>query len=154
MGASGGEITFNTRYPFAKLDSENAVSFRIITLFFNTEPPNPSGSGSDTFKRTLIYSFPHGYNYTPSTWFMLSLDNFTSAFGTEGAYIAGGGDIPTNSSAEIKIIADASKIYFYVDKYYTASSGVTAPTIQGQFVTIRSYAFVNDLSGSDVPTHA
>ena len=34
IGAATKDITFNTKYPFAKLDSTNTVSFQNINLIF------------------------------------------------------------------------------------------------------------------------
>lgn len=164
---SGKDITFNTRYPFWKLDSLNPVSFQIITILLNVEPPNPDGAVV-FYKRNLIYSFPHGYKYVPSTWFELSIPGFTPFYGPgynattagpfpvgpEGVYIKGGGGLPFVSSAVFIATVDNTNVNFYIDKYFDTTMGIVpAPNIIGDFLHIRSYVAVNDLSGTDVPTH-
>lgn len=151
--ASGPNITFNTQYPFYMLDSTNNVSFQVITLFFAHEPPNPDGTIS-TYQRTLIYSFPHGYNYVPATWFLVSLDNFKTAFGSEGAYLVGGGNFPTASSAVLIATVDATNVNLYIDKYYDAAFPTGPPSIIGFFVGVRAYVAVQTLAGDSVPSHA
>jgi len=153
-GALGTDVTFSTRYPFDKIDSTNKNSFQVITLFFAVDPPNPNGTSVKKI-RTPIYQFAHGYDYLPSSWFLNSLDNFTTAVGPEGVIIKGGSSAGTASAAVLAIEADSTNIYFYIDKYYdTSIFDFGIPTILGFFVAIRSYVFVNDLSGTDVPSHA
>ena len=150
IGASSKDITFNTRYPFAKLDSTNPVSFQVITLFFNTEPPNPSAGNTN---KTLIYSFAHGYNYEPSTWFLVSTDNFSSVIGTEGVWLFGNSTTFGSAYAILNIEVDTTNVNFYISKF-TSTSPVVNPDIIGYSVSIRSYIFVEDLSGGSVPSHA
>jgi hypothetical protein len=149
-GAVGKDITFSTRYPFAKLDSTNDTSFQLINLLFLHEPPNPDGVSS-FYQRTLVYSFAHGYTYTPSTWFLVSIDGFTSVIGSEGVYITGGGSSPSLTSSVFIAEVDDTNVNFYIDKYYIVFLGITPPSVLGLTLTIRSYAFVNDLLGNDVP---
>ena len=150
LGAVGKDITFNTSYPFAKIDSTNNVSFQIINILFLTEPPNPDGSVS-TYQRNLIYQFAHGYTYVPSTWFMVSNDNFTTALGTEGVVLTGNSTVL--GAAILIVTVDSTNVNFYVDKYW-GGIGVYKPVILGTSIEIRSYVFVNDLTGTDVPTSA
>ena len=157
--ATGTNLTFNTKYPFAKLDSTVNTSYQIITLFFNVEtptPPQPTGSPSNyTSITTLVYSYPHGYTYIPSTWFFLSLDNFATILGTEESFLKGGGTGFPSPGTKLSIRADATNIYFYVTKsrYYDGSIDLYYPII-GTFVSIRAYIFVEDLLGQSVPNQA
>jgi hypothetical protein len=150
-GTVGKDVTFSTRYPFAKLDSTNNVSFQTITILFGVDTPSPDGTDTTT-NSTLVYQFAHGYKYVPSTWFMVSVNAFTSALGTEGVYLVGGGDAPTLGSAYITAQVDATNVYFYINKLWVQSGGLPAPTVLGITLTIRSYIFVNDLSGMDIPS--
>ncbi len=153
INATGDEVIFNTKYPFWMLDSTNDVSFEIITLFFAKNPPVPDGTIS-TYQRTLIYSFPHGYTYVPSTWFLVSTDNFQTARGSEGVYLYGGGAAFALSSAVLVIEADTINVNFYIDMYWdTTVVASPAPTVLGLFVAIRSYVSVDGLLGDAVPTH-
>jgi hypothetical protein len=164
---TGADITFNTKYPFWKLDSLNPVSFQIITILLNVEPPNPDGA-VEFYKRNLIYSFPHGYNYVPSTWFELSIPGYTPFYGPgydettagpfpigpEGVYLRGGGGLPLISSAVFIVTVDSTNVNIFIDKYYDTTMGVTPPPdVIGDFLHVRSYVAVNDLLGGDVPTH-
>lgn len=152
--ATGQQVTFTTRYPFWMLDSTNSVSFQVITLFFAVDPPNPDGT-TTFYQRNLIYSFPHGYNYVPSTWFLVSIDNFQTAVGSEGVYLTGGGGLPALSSSVLVITADSKNVNFYIDKYWDTTIGaLPAPSILGFFVEVRAYVAVQDLSGTSVPSQA
>lgn len=151
--ATGQHITFNTQYPFAKLDSTNNSSFEIITLLFNTEPPNPSVSvGNSGSVETLVYKYPHGYTYTPSSWFLISLNNFTSVLGSEGSWIVGAATGLSPAAAQFNIKVDSTNVNFYVNKFWSNDGITPPPTIQGFFVTVRAYIFVEDLTGTDVPS--
>jgi hypothetical protein len=151
--ATGADITLNTKNPFAKLDSTNKVSFQVINLLFLHEPPNPNGTSS-TYQRTLVYSFPHRYKYVTSSWFLLSLDGFATARGSEGNYLVGGGAFATSSSAVLIVTVDQTNVNIYVDKYWVSASGFSAPSIIGFTASIRAYIFVNDLTGNDIPVQA
>lgn len=151
IGATSQDITFSTRFPFAKLDSTNPVSFEVLTIFFNNEPPDPSSS--NTNKRTLVLSYPHGYTYTPSSWFLISIDNFRSVSDQEGGYIVGSASGTGINNVTVPIIVDSENVNIYIDKFWGSGSG-SPPHIVGYFVTIRAYIFVEDLLGNSVPSHA
>jgi hypothetical protein len=153
VNATGVGVTFNTRYPFDKLDSTNTKSFQVITLFFSVDPPNPDGTIA-TYKRTQIYQFAHGYKYVPASWFLVSTDNFATTVGAEGVVLNVNNPDPTASSAVLIINVDSTNVTFYIDKYYNAGAlgPPPPPSILGFFVAIRSYVFVNDLLGTDVPS--
>lgn len=149
--AQGKHLTFNTRYPFGKLDSTNPVSFQIIRLFFNTEPPNPSAGNSN---RTQVYQYPHGYKYIPSTWFLVSIDNFTTVKGSEGVWIIGNAESTNNATAILRIEVDATNITFYIDKFVANVIPPVQPNIIGYTINVRAYVFVEDLLGNSVPSLA
>ena len=152
--ASGTDITLNTLQPFAKIDSTKPDSFQLINILFLHEPPNPDGS-TTFYQRTLVHHFAHSYKYVPSTWFLTSVDAMASAKGSEGVILAGGGDFPGFSSAMFMVEVDATNVTFYIDKYYdTRVFDLGVPTILGDTLTVRSYIFVNDLSGQDMPSQA
>lgn len=156
IGVAAKDITFSTRYPFHKLDSTNMNSFEIISVFFNTEPPDPvMPTSTATFSNTLVYKYAHGYTYTPSTWFLLSLDNFATTIGSEGAMILTIGQIPGSTNAIFNIQVDSTYVYFYVAKtwgYVFGTPDPNPPHIIGFTVSVRAYIFVNDILGGDVPS--
>jgi len=153
--ASGQNVTFSTRYPFAKLDSTSKNSFQVITLLFNREPPNPAPSPGNTgTTRTLVYSFTHGYTYIPSTWFLVSLDNFTTVLGSEGVWILGSASGVSPASATFEVDVDATSVNFYVKKTWTNDGITPTPSVIGFFVTVRAYIFVEDLTATSVPSQA
>lgn len=160
IGATAKDITFSTRYPFHKLDSTNQNSFQVLTIFFNQDTPNPTPPTSvETFSNTLVYSFPHGYTYVPSTWFLISTDNFKTTKGAEGSIIStpAGTQLPNSSNATLNITVDETNINIYILKqwgYVFGTPDPNPPTVLGMFVSIRSYIFVEDLSGTSVPSHA
>ena len=151
-GTNIKNLTFSTRYPFAKIDSTSTASFQMINIFFSVDTPNPDGTIVKQ-NSTLVYQFAHGYKYIPSTWFLVSLDGFNTVLGSEGCYIVGGGGIPYLGSAFLSVQVDATNVYFYVYKQYDSSLPFSAaPTVLGLTTTIRCYVFINDLSGTDVPS--
>lgn len=153
--AQGQHITFNTRDPFAKLDSTNVNSFEVITILFNTEPPNPSPPlGQTGTLRSLIYQYPHGYSYTPSTWFLVSKDNFVTVLGSEGVWILGNASGISPDIAKFEVDVDSTNINFYINKQWTNDGINGPPNIIGYFLTIRAYIFVGDLTATDVPASA
>jgi len=160
IGAVGKDITFSTRYPFHKLDSTNPNSFEIISLFFNTEPPNPTPPTSTaTFSNTLVYKYAHGYSYTPSTWFLISINNFTTTIGPEGSIIftSPTSGLPNSTNARLNIQVDDTYVYFYVYKTWGYVFGIpdpNPPNIIGFTVSVRAYVFVEDLLGGGVPSQA
>lgn len=151
IGAQSKDITFSTRYPFAKLDSTNPVSFQVLTIFLNSEPPNPAAV--NTSQQTLIYSFPHGYKYVPSSWFLVSIDNFQTVSAQEGGFIQGATSGTGTSNTTLPIIVDATNVNIYVNKFW-GSGSAGPPSIIGYFISIRAYIFVETLLGDSVPSHA
>jgi len=154
-GVDSVDAILNTRFPFHKLDSTNNVSFQVINITFINEPPNPvTPTSTATFSDTLVYSYPHGYEYTPSTWFLMSLDDFDTTLGPEGSMILVQGQLPGSTNAKLNIYVDDTNIYFYIKKtwgYVFGTPDPVAPNIINTRVSIRSYVFVEDLSGEMVP---
>jgi hypothetical protein len=157
-GANAKNVTFSTRYPFHKLDSTNSNSFEILTIFLSKDTPNPvTPTSTATFSNTLVYSFPHGYTYVPSTWFLISTNNFTTTTGSEGSiiYSSPTSQVPNSTNAILNIQVDATNVYFYVLKqwgYVFGAADPNPPTVLGMFVAIRNYIFVEDLLGGSVPS--
>lgn len=158
QNASGAQVTFNTRYPFHKLDSTNINSFQVVTILFGAEPPNPvAPTSTATYSESLVYSFAHGYTYVPSTWFLLSLDGFATTIGPEGNAFLVQGQIPGSTNAILNIRVDATNVNFYVTKtwgYVFGTPDPVAPNVFGLTVSIRSYVFVEDLLGNSLPSSA
>ena len=156
--ASSDDITFSTKNPFHKLDSTNEKSFQVITIFFNTEPPDPATPTSvATFSDTIVYQFKHGYNYTPSSWFLISLDNFATTLGPEGTILVRSGAVG-GTTARLNIYVDDTYVYFHIAKrwgysYFTSAPDGNPPHVIGLSVSIRAYIFVEDLTGTMVPSH-
>lgn len=132
------QVIFTTKYPFAKLDTTNLVSFQNIRLFFATEPPGVEGS----IVSTTVYSFKHGYTKPPTYW--LLYQNLASAntagsfaYGQEGSVIVS----PIVSTfAQLKILLDDTTAYIQVEKTWTM--GGPAPLIAGTTLLLRIYIFV------------
>jgi hypothetical protein len=85
----------------------------------------------------------------------MSIDNFQTTKGSEGAII----EIAPSSGiaqtyARLGITVDKENVNFYIYKQWWARAGIVDPNpphIIGFSVSIRSYIFVNDLLGGDVP---
>jgi len=163
--ATGKDVILNTRYPFAKLDSTNLVSFQSIEISFANDPPNPDGSTSDNLT-TLIYKFPHGYKYTPTVWCMFQRtvgagdqgDLTVTKFGPyqyESGVIAVSSASDLANYATLELAADDTNIYLGVMKVNVGAFGPDPPVnIAGYTLLVRVYVFVEDLLGTDVPNQA
>lgn len=153
--ATGPQAIFSTQFPFTKLDKTKTASFQTINLLFNREPPNPDGTINKGPLTTLVYQFAHGYNYIPSTWFLMQNPSQTG-LGLQPLYQQEGGIIlETNESffaaALFRMQVDATNVYFYVDKYYDGTGGGSSgplPNIKGFSLVIRVYVFAGDLTGT------
>lgn len=155
IGASASEITFSTRFPFHKLDSTNMVSFEVITLFLAVDTPNPAPPlGFSDTNSTLVHFYPHDYTYVPSSWFLVSLDNFKSVSGSEGLTVVGNTSGTSKASAQFRVEINDTNVNFYIDKFWLNNGIVSPPSVLGLFITVRAYIFVEDLSGTGVPSHA
>lgn len=146
----GTDVTFSTRYPFSKIDSTNSNSFQIINIVFLADTPNPDGVSNLT-NSTLVYQFAHGYKYVSSSWFLVSINGFVSALGTEGVRLVTALS-PLFGTAYFVATVDSTNVNFYINKTWEQSTGFPAPSVLGITLSIRSYVFINDLSGNDVPS--
>lgn len=163
--ASEAQLLMSLKYPFAKLDSTNPVSFQNINLTFLNEPPDApldgSGfSGHTTYKRTLVYQFPHGYKYQPTTWCM-SLSTLEDpdlshplAYQNGNMILLGfvGGSLGGATEAVLWVTADKNNVYLYVIKQTQAdgNGNFPSPEVQlvGSTVRLRVYVFVENLAGT------
>jgi hypothetical protein len=150
--AFGVEQLFSVKNPFAKLDKTKPSSFRNIRLLFNHEPPNPDGLIAFGPLTTLVYQFAHGYDYVPSTWFLMQ-NLAQTGVGLQPAYQQEGGTVIETdagffTAAILRVNADKDNVYFYVDKYYQQGDGQPLPNILGFTLLIRVYVFAGDLTGT------
>jgi hypothetical protein len=140
--ATGSNVLFNATNPFAMLDTANTASFQNISIFFNNDPPFPGVAGTSI--KTLIYSFPHGYTYTPQTWTLYQNNNGSGggnlSYGYEDSVIA---SQPGLNFAYLHVEADATNINIYVLK--VASLVPANPNIQAFTLKLRIYVFVEDI---------
>ena len=142
--ATGAQVTFNSRLPFIKLDTQNAKAFQTILLLITTDPPEPVSPVVETW--TTVHSFAHGYKYIPSleSLFYVSTAPPGSLFTQD--YFQDTGRLATQSAAnfaEIYAIADATNVYIIVHKLnYTINPGnlLTGATLQ-----ITVHVFVEDI---------
>lgn len=138
-------ILLSSKYPFHKMDTNNSGSFSITDLTITTEPTNPAnptaGSPVDTYvgapfteALTLVYTFNHGYSYVPSTWFMISINNFSTIIGYEGYLIAGDYTSLASSHSIFEIQVTNTAVNFYVRKKDTMLQALLLPcrTLQAQ----------------------
>lgn len=142
--AEFSKLNFSTKYPQAKLDRTNETSFQNINLTFLRDTPNPPAGSSNS---TLVYDFSHPYNYTPSFWVMGSKSGGyagTNYLQNEVAWLV---LVTAGTFAQLRITADSSKVYFYVDKS-VASAFDPNPDISAISLLLRVYVFVEDLLGS------
>lgn len=75
--ANGPQQLLSMKNPLTKLDVTNRVSFQTIQLLFNHEPPQ-APAVAPYYTNTLVYQFPHSYQYIPAVW--MSWQNLSPAF--------------------------------------------------------------------------
>lgn len=149
--ASTSEVVLTSKYPLAKIDRNNKVSFQNIRIFFANEPPAPA-VGTQTTITTFLYGFPHGYTYTPSYWAFSQAVGVFGQFSGDTTYfldsgLIGGNNISAGAAnATITIGVDATNCYIYINKF----TGLLGPQIfvAGASLTSRIYIFAEDVSST------
>lgn len=144
LTAEETDILLNITDPLAKLDVTNDVSFQNIELTFDTDPTEPSFPTTENID-TLVYSFPHGYTYTPQQWMLVQViipvaTPFYQEFFLDNGIVA---TSTVFSGATFWCAADETDINFYITKSITDAAGAPTP-INGLRLLVRSYVFVQD----------
>lgn len=140
--APTSKVTLNTNNPFIKLDTQNPKAFQSLTLLITTDPPEPVGPATDTY--TTVYSFSHRYTYIPSIETLFSVvtpppgTTFTETYYQDSGQIGG---MTINDGAFLYAIADATKVYFIVNKFKGA--GGSSNLLTGTTVAITPHVFVD-----------
>lgn len=139
--ASNEQLLVNSDYPFAKLDTQNNVSFQNIRIFFSRDTPFTAGA---TVK-TLVYSFAHGYTYVPQVWVLYQNQGSTGlgtgfSYGYEDSLILGNDAFNT---ATLHIEVDSQNVNVYVIKQTSAIPN--NPNIASYVLLLRVYVFVDDV---------
>lgn len=142
------EQLLNTKWPFAKLDVTNPVSFQNIRIVFNNDVPY---NGDGSARRTDVYQFKHGAvdpktgkKLVPQFWILGKNSNTTPG---AQAYFTGGGQIAAItafSPVVFGVEVDDTNVYLYVVKYYDNITPQNT-NIAGTILQIRCYIFVEDL---------
>jgi hypothetical protein len=148
LTSADADLLLNITDPLTKLDVSNDVSFRNITLTFVNNPPEPSGIFPDIYATTLVYSFNHGYDYVPATWFLIQVVLPVSGSIFYQSYFQDGGLVDSNSAfdeALFYVQVTATAVNFYIRKYYNSGAGGSPNDITGLVLKIRSYVFVEDI---------
>lgn len=146
--AAGADILMNVTYPFAKLDTSNTKSFQNIILTFENDPPEPTGAGADIYLDTLVYSFNHGYTYTPSFWNLIQITTPVAGTNFDQDYFQEVGVVAATTAADgvafFTEVTDTA-VNYYIEKYYDSAGFGSTNDITGLQLTIRPYVFVEDL---------
>lgn len=154
-------LLMTAKYPFAKLDSTNNVSFLNLAITFTHNVTYPAYNGGffpdvEYGAHQLVYQYPHGYKYQPAVWAM-GLVNFTAFDGStfpsyqNGTLFSIGElsvDATGTTAVAMWITADATNVYIYLLPTMIYQSS-TPPDIQlditGKTVKLRVYCFADDL---------
>jgi len=159
--AVNSKLIFNTRYPFALIDSTKRTSYQVTRIIFSKDVPNPPfppniGVYQTAQQTTKVYSFAHGYKYRPAALFLLAMDNFQSVIGAPEQWFVGDGFTRPLFGAYFFVTVDATNVNFYVTKYVsTETDGSTySCDVTGMSLYVRSYIFASDVLGGEVPTQA
>lgn len=142
-GAPTSQIVMNTSNPFIKLDTQNPKAFQQISLIITTNPPEPSGAG-DTY--TVVYFFVHGYKYVPSLETLYNVTTAPPGTTFSQTYFQDWGQLGGMTVADgafLYAIADATNVYFIIDKYN--AGGGSANLLTGTNVSIGVHVFVDDI---------
>lgn len=146
--ATGVDVLMNTRYPFAKLDTAEDISFQNITFTFNNDPPNPSGVFPDQLRTTTVYTQAHPYNYIPAVWGLVKITTNAPSSAFQQAYFLNEGVVAARtafSEAGFRVEADDDNIYFEVDKWY-GGGGDPVTNIAGLVLKVRLYVFADEVT--------
>lgn len=146
INAKPKQLLMDTSYPFLKIDTQNKVGFQTITLIINTDPPEPTAGGANTY--TVVKSFAHGYKYIPEVEMLCyvqtpppgqvypQFQTYFQDYGRIGAATGG-------SAAALYAIADATNVYLVVEK--SRPSGGSTNLLSGTNLLITLHVFVEDL---------
>jgi hypothetical protein len=143
-GAKNSQITMNTSNPFIKLDTQNPKAFQTINLIITTDPPEPVGPATDTY--TTVYQFAHGYKYVPSLETLFNVTTAPPGSTFTQTYFQDWGQIGAHTFLDgvfLYAIADATNVYFIVDKYN--AGGGSANLLTGTNITITVHVFLDDI---------
>lgn len=144
--ATDAQLLLNMKYPIAKLDTTNPVSFQNFTITFVTDPPEPALDSNNT---TLIYRFAHGYNYVPQMWSLINVvtppasRSILQPYAQDANLLA---NVTPADTAVMRVRADATYINITVDKSRTSLPGNGPNPLPGLVVKLRIYVFVQDVS--------
>jgi len=147
---SVNDITFNTKYPFLKIDTQLPTGFQSINLSIINDPPEPDGF-IDVDKYTVIYQFKHGYSYTPSLETLFYVVSPFPGVPYYQQYFLDSGILSAHTAfdgASIYAVADNTNVYFIVWKYYEPGLGGQQNPLSGILLRISCHVFVDDLSGA------
>lgn len=88
-------LAIDSSHPSPKINKHsNPIHRGLMTLVLN---------GTYPFGTTTLYTFPHGYNYTPMVWATISDNSSNNIFGFQ-PYI--------NGFFEVDVRADPANVYF------------------------------------------
>lgn len=138
--AEGSELIMSSKFPLAKIDRTNKVSLQNIHIFFSKSVPNA---------KTLIYSFPHGYKYTPTIWTLVQCIGVGSPYAVN-PYIMDNGSIlyyQNIAYCYLYVEADDTNVYYYTTRPYNTliTDNTYNVTVAGVGLRIRTYVFVEDV---------
>lgn len=141
--APANKTLMDTNHPFIKIDTQVKTSFQTLTLLIVNDPPEPAGAGH---KYTQVYKFAHGYKYIPSIEVLYYVTNspplalYTEPYGQDTI------ELSAQTAFDYAILyasADATNVYFYIDKYN--NGGLGSPNVlTGTNITITTHVFVED----------
>lgn len=137
--ANNLDIIMTTQYPFAKIDPTKAASFQVTTVTLLRDPPANTA--------TTIYSFAHGYTYTPEMWGLWNVTWGTLSL-MPGKVQNGYGTIFSSTGAPASTIAysiDATNVNLILT-FGTFGGG---DSLIGSVFTLTSYVFADDLQPQD-----
>jgi hypothetical protein len=142
--ASTSQLIMSSKYPFIKLDTQSSKSFQTIFLYFNNDPPEPSGVGTQT---TIVYSFAHGLTYTPRVWAEFitiaqpALTHFNQTYFQDLGVIAAQ---TIDDLVTMYITADSTNVYIKVDK--SNFGGGSPNSLAASSFQISIYQFIDDFN--------
>lgn len=137
--------TTNMNFPNLKLDTQNPTSFQSLLLLITNDPPEPVSPGD---RYTTVYKFAHGYTYIPSveTLFFVKTpapgtvfyQNYFQDMGIVASQNVG-------SFATLYSTADATDVYFIIDKSDLMSPSPAPNLLTGLTLEITCHVFLDDI---------
>lgn len=145
QGAQANQVLMNTTNPFLKLDTQTTTSFQSLLLLITHNPPEPASGGTNY---TMVAKFKHGYKYIPALETLFYVSGPGAATANVQTYFQDSGQLSAHTFDDYAFLyasADATWVYFIVEKYLGSFGPGSPNDLTGTNVQITVHTFVEDV---------